>query len=457
MSGEDAMTTALFGRLAECHRHGDHTAAVRLLQHGRGPGEALSAGLRERLAGHLGADLARVRVHTDGFAARAAAALGANAFTVGDDVFFGRGRWAPDRPGGLRLLAHELAHTLQQRGAGVPTDEQIGRLEVQAERLARFGAAAVPDLDQVGPAVLREPTFPRRTTGDNMLREVGRVLTLAGDVNSTDPVQKLWSAVASNFPAVATAGSLARKVWTYLFLRHFVERDSRPGVESAHPRYFYSHAYGWVDGQHFFGFIDFAEQKYKAAGGDRKKAFDASTGQGLEIEQRQQTIRDLVVLKRPDPTDKTQLFQVHPPNTPLFRLPHATADSATRGAAEAAAAFLLSGTQGELFALLDPTQRKKFFDDCAKSAFTYEDFRSNQLGTRYFFRHGININAQPPAARETQFRAALQTFFAGINVENDQKRLDKLASGLPMQEQFSAGKTTEDAERQAHPDLFTLP
>lgn len=63
----------------------------------------------------LGHDFAHVRVHTDAAAARSAAAVGAQAYTVGSDVVFGAGRYAPTSGDGRQLLAHELTHVVQQR------------------------------------------------------------------------------------------------------------------------------------------------------------------------------------------------------------------------------------------------------------------------------------------------------------------------------------------------------
>ena len=67
----------------------------------------------------LGTTLGHVRLHTDPAATDAAAALSARAFTVGGDVVFGPGQFAPDTPKGRRLLAHELTHVVQQRGQPV--------------------------------------------------------------------------------------------------------------------------------------------------------------------------------------------------------------------------------------------------------------------------------------------------------------------------------------------------
>ena len=76
----------------------------------------------------LGHDLRRVRVHADATAHRAAAAVGARAFTVGEHVVLGGG-YAPGTAAGRRLLHHELAHVVQQatgrhRGLGTEADAE---------------------------------------------------------------------------------------------------------------------------------------------------------------------------------------------------------------------------------------------------------------------------------------------------------------------------------------------
>jgi hypothetical protein len=96
----------------------------------------------------FGHDFGRVRVHTDASAAQSAQAVNAQAYTVGRDVVFGAGRYAPSSPQGQRLLAHELAHVVQQNSAayqpGAPL--QIGpagdAFEWQAEAAARGGQGA---------------------------------------------------------------------------------------------------------------------------------------------------------------------------------------------------------------------------------------------------------------------------------------------------------------------------
>jgi len=96
------------------------TAADSRVRAATAGGEPLSAGLRGFFEPRFGQGLGGVRVHTGAAAARAARELDARAFTVGRDVVFGDGQYAPETAPGRRLLAHELAHTLQQDAPGAP-------------------------------------------------------------------------------------------------------------------------------------------------------------------------------------------------------------------------------------------------------------------------------------------------------------------------------------------------
>jgi hypothetical protein len=77
------------------------------------------------------ADFSAVRVHTDGAAAESAGALGAEAYTLGSDIVFAQGRYAPRAESGRELLAHELAHVVQQPSALVAraVSSQYGRMK----------------------------------------------------------------------------------------------------------------------------------------------------------------------------------------------------------------------------------------------------------------------------------------------------------------------------------------
>lgn len=100
-------------------------AAEKVAAIGSGGGEGLPAELRGSFEESLGIGLGGVRVHTDGASAEAADALGARAFARGSDVHFGAGQYRPDDPFGQHLLAHEVAHTVQQGGAPAGVQEKL--------------------------------------------------------------------------------------------------------------------------------------------------------------------------------------------------------------------------------------------------------------------------------------------------------------------------------------------
>ena len=80
----------------------------------RGRGRALPDAVRSYFEPRFNHDLSGVRLHTDSHAAHLAQSLHARALTVGRDVFFGAGEYAPQTAEGKKLIAHELAHVLQQ-------------------------------------------------------------------------------------------------------------------------------------------------------------------------------------------------------------------------------------------------------------------------------------------------------------------------------------------------------
>ncbi len=85
----------------------------------RSPGRPLDGGIRHLMEPRFGHDFRPVRVHTDAKAAASAQAVNAEAYTLGRDIVFGEGRYAPGSPEGQRLLAHELSHVVQQSRPGV--------------------------------------------------------------------------------------------------------------------------------------------------------------------------------------------------------------------------------------------------------------------------------------------------------------------------------------------------
>ncbi len=80
-------------------------------------GQPLPETTRQYFEPRFGTDFSSVRVHTGDRAAQTASALNARAYTLGSDIVFGAGEYAPGSASGQRLLAHELAHVVQQRSA----------------------------------------------------------------------------------------------------------------------------------------------------------------------------------------------------------------------------------------------------------------------------------------------------------------------------------------------------
>jgi hypothetical protein len=105
-----------------------------------------------------------MRVHADGRAAESAAAVHAHAYAVGRDLVFGAGMYSPSTPRGRRLIAHELAHVVQQGGAAgaraMPSLE-IGAVNAPEEREAEHAANRVAEGAAVG-TVSRSPAAVRR-------------------------------------------------------------------------------------------------------------------------------------------------------------------------------------------------------------------------------------------------------------------------------------------------------
>lgn len=101
-------------------------------------GQSLDPVARSFMESRFGHDFSGVRVHTDSRAAESAEAVAAQAYTVGQDVVFGQGHYAPATPEGKQLLAHELAHVVQQSrgGSSVPSLSPNSPLEQAADQAA---------------------------------------------------------------------------------------------------------------------------------------------------------------------------------------------------------------------------------------------------------------------------------------------------------------------------------
>ncbi len=400
----------------------------------RSPGEPLEAETRAFMESRLGHDFRHVRVHDDAKAIASARSVAASAYTVGSHVVFGAPGYEPRTTYGRNLLGHELAHVVQQRTASLPADLEVGDPASAEEREAgRIADLVTSERDPVPGAVriassvnavrvARDVTRPRAATGSAVLSDVtSQPKGPAGHVS---------------------AGSLAKQEWESLFSRHFTEPDKVEGeVESRHPRYMYSRIYGWIDAQHFFAHIEFAENQ----------GLEGAMAEGLRIEKRQKDLRTLIGPEQDDPTAYSTLLEsnlIDPDDFLHYR----------EGLFIAIAAglnTLLSPRERGLIKGFDERQLAKLILDNAMSAFSFEDIVSNQLGVQLFRIHGSDINAGGNADEvRKRFVARMTEYFRSIQIEEDPTAIKRLGAKLPGKERWTAPKMTEAQARKKFPELF---
>jgi hypothetical protein len=116
------------------------------------PGRPLDGDTRGFFELRFGHDLSAVRIHTDARAAQSARQVNAAAYSVGSDVVFDHGMFAPQTLAGRRLIAHELAHVLQQRGNRGP----LGRATLQRQPKQPTGTALDADDQKIVDTAQRE-------------------------------------------------------------------------------------------------------------------------------------------------------------------------------------------------------------------------------------------------------------------------------------------------------------
>jgi hypothetical protein len=148
----------------------DHPAVdgsvERAIEGKRGDGAALDGETQQQIGGALQADLSDVRVHDDADANELNHAVDADAFTTGNDVFFREGKYQPGTAGGDKLLAHELTHVVQQRGAAA----EGGALRVSNPDDAGEQQAEAVANDLTANATASSATVARQEEEEEMLQ-----------------------------------------------------------------------------------------------------------------------------------------------------------------------------------------------------------------------------------------------------------------------------------------------
>ena len=119
---------------------GVHPGVEGMIRERSGRGSRVDSGMASWASEHLGPSVGSAHVHTDATADALARSVSAKAFTVRNDVFFAAGAYQPHTAPGRNLIAHELTHVAQQRGAAttgpLTVSEPGDALERDAERVA---------------------------------------------------------------------------------------------------------------------------------------------------------------------------------------------------------------------------------------------------------------------------------------------------------------------------------
>lgn len=149
----------LLTREARSDRHSDSSAPPIVSEVLSTPGEPLDPVAREEMQSSFGHDFGNVRVHADDRAAESATAVDALAYTVGQNVVFGRGQYAPQTHEGRTILAHELTHTIQQGDAAPTSDLTVtdpdSEVEHEADAAAEAAVARTIEPGSASPAIAR--------------------------------------------------------------------------------------------------------------------------------------------------------------------------------------------------------------------------------------------------------------------------------------------------------------
>ena len=176
------------------------------------PGRPLGGATRAFFEPRFGWDFSSVRVHTGSQAERAAGSVNARAFAVGEHLVFGAGAFAPDAGEGRRLIAHELAHVVQQSGGTAPSARGAGpairrkiilkgtEMDAKARQAfikahkwtsARRAAAIMQDMAEAGDSFdfadeheLQEELVKRSSTVEHMEESQESVEKIPGDKRS---------------------------------------------------------------------------------------------------------------------------------------------------------------------------------------------------------------------------------------------------------------------------------
>jgi hypothetical protein len=158
----------------------------------RGGGSPMPDGVRRRMETAFGTGLAHVRVHDGPQAGQLSAAISAEAFTTGRDIFFGAGRFAPETPRGEKVLAHEIAHVLSEPG-GVRRWNPFKKKRTPQEQADHDAAKRAEEQKASSVKTSKNVTEPAELTALAASREAGDAgrAQLTNDVYGTPDAEQV--------------------------------------------------------------------------------------------------------------------------------------------------------------------------------------------------------------------------------------------------------------------------
>jgi hypothetical protein len=216
-----------------------------------GAGQSLDGGVKSQMESAFGESFSGVQVHTDANAAGLSDSLNARAFTVGEHVAFGAGEYKPGTLIGDALIAHELAHVLQQGSGGTSVNSKLNRagtdstLEEDADRSAVEAMLSLWGRDRMPFSKIASRTFPSLRAGLRLQRCKDRKPSpTSPSVEKFSELQKQWTTLstpADRNAALTLAIAAARKRANLLYksagsnpilsIRQPIERSTKVDLE----------------------------------------------------------------------------------------------------------------------------------------------------------------------------------------------------------------------------------
>ena len=194
------------------------------------PGQPLDTGTQAFMGSRFGHDFSGVRIHTDERAAESARSVNALAYTVGRDVVFGAGQYAPTAAAGKRLLAHELTHVVQQRFAASTSNPlKVGQVNDSCEKAANDTATQVSQDEKLSSPT---PETTPQIQCQNATPPQGGPAPAQFSVNQAQYLQMANDAIQQISGRLVTSNTLAESIRPILsaMLKKAIWRDEK-GVD----------------------------------------------------------------------------------------------------------------------------------------------------------------------------------------------------------------------------------